>query len=693
MTIKFHKGMKKTLFAVAALAFAAVSCQKELSSNDSSLQGGEVYTYTLGGNQAEGESSKIGLGADRTVKACLWRTGDEIAAYSLGGVNSGSAVLTSGEDSQIGTFTLTTTLAPGEKTRLVYPASAAFGQGVVPTVQMQPKTKEIDLSSCTYAYSDELTLDSNSEVQFSLHHAVAVVRVEVKSADEYNGWKLRGIRLRTPGTPLSGNFTIDYSTGVVTPGSDAADYVQMDLKSGVLGSIGTGVNYLLCTALPTPASTVILAELYVQNAGNTEQRRIPVRFKGQLMAGRVNVITIDNLSAADICTKDDYYAKWLKGEEFTIGDLVVNKTNFPTAKLYSLSEINYTKFGEAGLKFIDDPAFGTLDLTPFSTNQAITNSGKTASVIVGRYAASEMQTTIQTVEMRTFVDLSWMNIKLVGSGITGTNASGIQHMFSKQSTDTKATALRLQDCTVDARTCTLGVIGDQNGNGTNYSAPYININVDNCVVINPMQATAGAGLSFYRHYKYLVAAGGTDIARTLTLHNNVFMWPSAVSGDNTCIVNLMNSSDDGSSPLLKFDITNNIIYNLCPAAVIRYAGKETPSFDDNSVFNKNVIYAVNNDYLNGATAKVFYAPGTPNKLGTARDNYCSADNCHKKAASDKVAFSMWSVKTAGNNRLVQDINPFSAESNPATGYFVIDPSNTDISSRAAGATPKTFVKK
>lgn len=132
---------------------------------------------------------------------------------------------------------------------------------------------------------------------------------------------------------------------------------------------------------------------------------------------------------------DDYYTMWSSGQDVVFGDLVINKTNYPTAKLLAPSAITYTNLSDGGLIFIDgiEPATGSL--TDYNSTKEIAKA-KTL-VLVGRYEG--VHPTLEVCELRANEnDAIFANMHLK-------TFSGATSSFAKNSGATAFTDLKFYD--------------------------------------------------------------------------------------------------------------------------------------------------------------------------------------------------------------------------------------------------------
>lgn len=693
------KVMKKyfTIIAVSALAFAA--CQKE-TLNETTVNkedgDGTLYTYSLNSTMPEeGEgtdATKMTVATGVNDRYAKWETGDAIAAFK-NGANVGTATVeTISEDKKYGEFNLTSTAQPGDKVRIIYPSTAEYGKGTLP-VDLAIASQTEKLLAYTHAYSDEVTLEQDKVLSFSLHHALATVRINYEGGDDWFCEETKDGSITTvtlsSTKPLSGDYTVNYETGVVTPGEKVNYYVRSKGRTASIKANGTH-NYFHFTALPTNGTAEFELRLSVKPKGSSTAIEVPFKFKGELKAGKLNVFNLGTLTLDNVSSANDYYAMWLKGETFKIGDLEVNKTAFPTAKLMKPEEFTAYSVLTGGLVFVDDiTSKAVVNLNTVAQNQNI--AGTSALVLVGRYANRGSQTQFNVVDMRTKRDVSILNIRLnLSTGIKDGSAQWGECLFEKNSSETIQSALRLVDCYLDVSQATtssthktVAVIRDRSSNGTNTAAPYSKVLVDNCMVklSSRKDKPKEASTRFYYHF---ASPTGEDIDRSVDITNNI------IFSEYTCINNIGISFCTGAdkiptkSPKLSVNFSGNTVVGSGGQDGVIYYG----SFDDalpckEFNANNNLAYFENCDVC-GYTSAKFAQVKTGSAKISGSNNWCGSLNTWKETAhTNQTKFQAWSI--TGTNTAGQTVDPFTTK-DYVNGYF---PVNTTAVKNGAGASYDT----
>jgi len=487
MNFNNSKAMKKyiSLIVVAGLAFTA--CQKEIGTEISVSKEGALRTIVFDGTEA---LTKMGIGSyNEKGTPAKWESKDSIVLRKTSdGTSVGAdSVLTVG--SQYGKFNIETSAAAGTKVRVLYPATAEYGRGNLPASQKH-KTKDVSVLNYTHAYSDIIELPDSGNVNFSLKHALATVMIKYKpdpdgpfafpSGD--NQGFVSVVTIRTVDSPLSGDYTVNYETGEVTPGKKTDDYVEVTGRTA--GINVSGSNYSVFTTLPTNGVKEIEVRLHIyhKTGGVTDAWDVPVLFKGEIKAGKLNVFDLGSLSLKPeyLSTSKDYYAKWLSGQKIMIGDLEVDTTKFKKAVLVKSSELNEDILKAGGLIFIDDKsAATTFRTTPVSTQMTtLTQLGET--VIIGRWKDAGSQPDLRLRELRvSYNDLALLNVKLTSMRTAGGN------VFGMNGSSSAFTQLRVVDCFIDAKNTQAVVDVKAQNNSFAMKTVYF----DNCIVDMPVGDT------------------------------------------------------------------------------------------------------------------------------------------------------------------------------------------------------------
>ncbi len=313
--------MKTDILKYGIILLAAAGCTAEnLEKNPSGTPEGQTYMTLIGGT---GIDTKLAIGDKDGDKYPLsWSAGDQIGLYSVtegAQINNIPATLASGEGTSKGTFTVSDpiVLAGSGETEICiyypYDMMAGFAaetsepvlEGNLEAAQEQSAANVTDeVTKYGLAYATAVATGEDTPVSFTLNHTMAYIKVNVSST-EYEGYTLKSVTFsdKDNGTALAGKYSINLSNGTVTPTADAGESsVKVSLTEEVLLSSTPQSFYM--AALPADLTgknvyVVVSMEKADGNGGITAVS-IPVQVEGKnLEAGKVNVISIDGLSASD----------------------------------------------------------------------------------------------------------------------------------------------------------------------------------------------------------------------------------------------------------------------------------------------------------------------------------------------------------------------------------------------------------
>ena len=282
--------MKKNTILALCTALAVSCTAQEIQESRVTILGGHT-----------GVDTKLSIGDPSTTEGVttykgLWSGSDAIAVFKASdGSALGKATLKDGAGSSYGTFTLPADTG-GESVRVIYPSSASLeGTHVLEQSQSQETEGGSNMSSYAFAYSGECTQESG--YQFSLTHALAYFRVKLALAsqdEDYYGWKVQGVSLRVPGAALSGEYSVDLESGVLTAGKSVNESVSTTLDTPF--TLGTEPSEIWFAALPSDLSGKLIL-LTLSLSDGTAVTPVTVRFTGKnLAAGTVNTLSVSNFT-------------------------------------------------------------------------------------------------------------------------------------------------------------------------------------------------------------------------------------------------------------------------------------------------------------------------------------------------------------------------------------------------------------
>ena len=285
--------MKKNTFymlALAAIAAAAISCEREQSPAGEDIPAGSEFVFTASTDQARSKTTvEDGEGAERIVK---WAAGDEISVYWDGG----NTTATAGVAGTSTTFTPSGTPS-GDMYYAAYPSSVAtaFSDGAL-TVKI-PATQDGSFANANIAVAK--TTDLERDFQFT--NLTALVKFSVSGS--YTKAVFRGAK----GETLAGTLPVDMSGAPVlgevsTPAKEievtlngAGDYyisvLPVTLEGGFSISLYNGDATAPAAYLPVE---VALERATITNLGAIDGRSISNYFFTPAGSGKKNGRTWEN---------------------------------------------------------------------------------------------------------------------------------------------------------------------------------------------------------------------------------------------------------------------------------------------------------------------------------------------------------------------------------------------------------------
>ena len=360
--------------------------------------------------------------------------------------------------------------------------------------------------------------------------------------------------------------------------------------------------------------------------------------------------------------QQNYFDIYEAGGDITIGNLVVNKTNYPDAKVVDIASVKTGTFTDGGLVFIEGEGSFTMTASP---------SIHTGLIVIGNNPEKQPTIICKGTSVNYFAvrgedcDYVFKNLNIDGSSNSyifantdNANASG------------KIKSLTLEDCTI----LTNGNV-IQDGNSTNSMQ---NVTVRNCV-IRMSETTTGKAVYGWVTGK---TSKATDQLATVTLTDNVIYASSPVNnylvmvGGKVTDDSKFTAYDSNATIVVEHNSTYNIYHGNGIVSAYSAADMQVNynvSAFDNSTLDKN-------SYSAG-----YSKPDDPKKF-TVTNNYCFTNNgeTQKWKALWKNTGATATVTTTNNSFILQEI-PF-VSTNIETGYF---PINTSVVTNGAGASYET----
>ena len=278
----------------ATLAFLS-SCSVKEDDHNQGADNGFTLFYGRAYNK---DATKISIGDPYTVSEVtyykgLWESGDQISVYRVSdGECLGNASLEEGVGAQEGTFIMPGNTG-GADVRIIYPSGANYnGVHTLPFDQEQEDAGTNTFNEYCFAYSG--IKDGN---HFSLTHVPSYVKViiQAESSDEWYDAEVTAVTLKAPGAALSGDFTVDYDSGNITPGKNVYDYVTVTLTNTI--AIEEDPQEVWLAVLPSDLSGSLVTVTLSLEKDAVETETV-VKFTGKpLLANSVNTLRISNLKS------------------------------------------------------------------------------------------------------------------------------------------------------------------------------------------------------------------------------------------------------------------------------------------------------------------------------------------------------------------------------------------------------------
>lgn len=349
-----------------------------------------------------------------------------------------------------------------------------------------------------------------------------------------------------------------------------------------------------------------------------------------------------------------YHEKYMAGETIEIGDLKINKENYPEATLVDIANVANKTFTDGGLVFIDGEGSYTMTESP---------SIHTSAIIIGN-DPKKQPTIICGTNTRYFAirgedcDYVFKNLNIDGSS----NGYIFTNNDNANATG-KVKNLILEDCTIAT-----------NGNviyDANTSNSMQNVRVNNCVIRMSDTAT---GKAVYGWATGNVETKATYQLTAVTLTNNVVYAPNPVSnylvmvgGKNTNI-----AYDSNATIKVEHNTTYNIYHGN--GVVSAYAAADIQANYNVAEFDDSTL--AKNSYYVG-----YSKPDDPKNI-TVTNNYV-----YTNTGTTQIWKALWkntgatATSTTKNNSFVLETSPL-LSTDLATGYF---PINTSVVTNGAGA--------
>lgn len=343
--------------------------------------------------------------------------------------------------------------------------------------------------------------------------------------------------------------------------------------------------------------------------------------------------------------QQNYSAIYEAGGDIAIGDLIVNKTNYPDAKVVDIASINNKTFTDGGLVFIEGEGSFTMTTSP---------SIHTSLVLIGNNPEKQPTIICKGASAYYFAvrgedcDYGFKNLNIDGSSnnyifsnTDNANASG------------KIKSLTLEDCTISTNGNVI-----QDGNTTNSMQ---NVTVRNCVI---RMSEATTGKAVYGWVTGKTATKAADQLATVTLTDNVIYASGPVSHYLVMI--------GGKAANVAYDTNATIVVEHNSTYNIYHGNGMVSAYSAADIQVNNNVSAFDNSTLNKNSYSAGYSKPNDPKNFTVTNNFVFTNNgeTQKWKALWKNADVTATVTTTNNSFKLQ-ATPF-LSTNFETGYFPID---------------------
>ena len=313
--------MKRIILYISLLSLALSSCVKQ---DFEGRRPSEMHKNRLTFVAKSFPDSKTSIGELQDGKyPVLWSAGDRLGLYSVGTeisvddteengilLNDVAELVAESEGKNIGVFELLKDVTFDEATDLVmyypYGQGSTFENNILKGVIRQEQTMpasdvSTNIGRWSFAWAKGTVPASVIEdgeivqepVEFVLNHANAYVKL-ILSTTEYSSCTLNSVSLFSKGAELAGNILLDTETGGFTVG-DAKDYVNVSIENPKTFASAQEV-WLTCLPADLTGKDVYVVVTMTDKDKNVT---VPMKIVGKkLLAGAVNVIRVDNISAA-----------------------------------------------------------------------------------------------------------------------------------------------------------------------------------------------------------------------------------------------------------------------------------------------------------------------------------------------------------------------------------------------------------
>jgi len=427
-----------------------------------------------------------------------------------------------------------------------------------------------------------------------------------------------------------------YASAAVTLTVDGTDTYNLNLAAANVSECVAYKGGVIDIALP--AGKTSLAGLTVASATT-----------------QVHLISAITLLVEDAAIDpNDYYAKFLAGQDITIGGKVFNISAYPKyslVKAYEMTNANYFTYESNGIVFLDyDSADGKADTYTCPTNIKPENV-----VIIGRYKNHQptlaFTGTGTTYPTKQFVAYKNIRIETGNYGISTSYTTGPLEVY-------------MEDCTLI--TTNRYAFAESNATLANNFSKVI---VHNCVISCPYSVIA--------HHSTVAGGSTMPSLQKVEFRNTVISAP-AVSG-YPCISFRSSSTATFPTPNAEYVVENCTFNNFSTNGygLLSLTSAKSVKFDNNVA---GVALAKASPFV------LFPAVQSPAITGTVTGNRMYSSNTFSWSIENSAHVLSGSGLTLSDNLLSTEANPFKSTASLDNLYLPVDETKVTNGAGASYAT-------
>ena len=253
-----------------------------------------------------------------------WSSSDQVKVCDpTTGGNYGTASLSGGEGTSVGTFTLTKTLADGTSLCLVYPAAKTLGSNAS-LYQNQTSAGFGDPQIGPYLFAVSNAFGSAASNTVSLDNPLAAIRVRFDT-DDYQGYKLSSLTIRCADAALSGSYTIEKQT-LSFKVTDAKHSVTLSLSDKPM--VNGRDSYATILTFPSDLTGLnVTLDLALESPQGLQSEKSYRVNPGRLEPGKVKEVKLSEMVSDEYVLTDVSYYWWRNGKYVTAPSRTVSGMN------------------------------------------------------------------------------------------------------------------------------------------------------------------------------------------------------------------------------------------------------------------------------------------------------------------------------------------------------------------------------